>query len=89
MLKVIEEKCQKRDSDLAVLDERQGSEMSAAVDRANMDQAEEVLYLNVAHFDCKKGSIISDVTHSFGPHHPLSPFFERYLWTYPLFIDGH
>lgn len=39
---MIEEKCQKRDLDLAVLDERQGSEMSAAVDRANMDQAEEV-----------------------------------------------
>ena len=42
LFQVIEEKCQRRDAELAKLDDRQGSEMSSAVDRANMDQAEEV-----------------------------------------------
>jgi hypothetical protein len=39
---VIEEKCQRRDADLARLDDRQAAEMTVAVDRANLDQADSV-----------------------------------------------
>ena len=39
---MIEEKCQRRDADLARLDERQAAEMTVAVDRANLDQADTV-----------------------------------------------
>ena len=41
-LQLIEEKCLHRDDELRKLDQRQGAEMTQAVERANLDQADAV-----------------------------------------------